>query len=107
MIGPKGTYCMYMSFAGCLYFIFITFACFFGMEVLKLKEGTRASRGFAAFFVAIVNNNYIIIYINIQIYGGIGGYIYYKKYNEEEKLKIFYNIEHEDAVLKNKVLADY
>ncbi len=54
MVGPKATYCMYMSFAGCLYFIFITFACFFGMEVLKLKEGTRATRGFAAFFVAIV-----------------------------------------------------
>jgi hypothetical protein len=26
------------------------------MEELKLKEGTRASRGFAAFLVAIVNN---------------------------------------------------
>ena len=59
MIGPKATYCMYMSFAGCLYFIFITFACFFGMEVLKLKEGTRASRGFTAFLVAIVKNNHI------------------------------------------------
>ena len=59
MIGAKETYCMYMSFAGCLYFIFITFACFFGMEVLKLKPGTRAARGFAAFFVAIVKNNSI------------------------------------------------
>ena len=55
-MGAKETYCMYMSVAGCLYFIFITFACFVGMEVLKLKEGTRLSRGFAAFFVAIVNN---------------------------------------------------
>ena len=52
----KYTYCMYLSFAGCLYFIFIALACFCGMEVLKLKEGTRASRGFASFFVAIVNN---------------------------------------------------
>ena len=59
MIGAKETYCMYMSFAGCLYFIFITFACFFGMEVLKLKEGTRVSRGFAALVVAIVKNKYI------------------------------------------------
>ncbi len=50
---------MFMSAAGCLYFIFIMFACFFGMEVLKLKEGTRLSRGFAAFVVALVNNNYI------------------------------------------------
>ena len=56
MIGLKETYCMYISFAGCLYFLFITFACFLGMEVLKLKEGTRAARGFAAFLVAIVNN---------------------------------------------------
>ena len=55
-MGAKETYCMYMSVAGCLYFIFITFACFFGIEVLKLKEGTRLSRGFAAFVVAIVNN---------------------------------------------------
>ena len=107
MIGPKATYCMYMSFAGCLYFIFITFACFFGMEVLKLKEGTRISRGFAALLVAIVNNNFIKIYIIIQIYGGIGGYIYYKKINEEERLKIFYNIEQEDAQLKNRVLENY
>ena len=59
MIGAKETYCMYMSFAGCLYFIFITFACFFGMEVLKLKEGTRVSRGFTALLVAIVKNKYI------------------------------------------------
>ena len=59
MIGAKETYCMYMSFAGCLYFIFITFSCFFGMEVLKLKEGTRAARGFEAFLVAIVNNIHI------------------------------------------------
>ncbi len=58
-MGAKETYCMYMSVAGCLYFIFIMFACFFGMEVLKLKEGTRVSRGFAAFVVAIV----IIIFI--------------------------------------------
>ena len=58
-MGAKETYCMFMSIAGCLYFIFITFACFVNMEVLKLKEGTRVSRGFAAFFVAIV----IIIYI--------------------------------------------
>ena len=108
MIGPKATYCMYMSFAGCLYFIFITFACFFGMEVLKLKEGTRASRGFAAFLVAIVNNNHIITYLFIiQIYGGIGGYIYYRKYNEEERLKIFYNIEQEDAKLKNNLMIEY
>ena len=59
MIGAKETYCMYMSFAGCLYFIFITFACFFGMEVLKLKEGTRVSRGFTALLVAIVKYKYI------------------------------------------------
>ena len=58
-MGAKETYCMYMSVAGCLYFIFITFACFFGMEVLKLKEGTRVSRGFAALVVAIVKNKYI------------------------------------------------
>ncbi len=58
MNGARGTYCMFISFAGCLYFLFITFACFFGMEVLKLKEGTRASRGFAAFFVAVVRNFY-------------------------------------------------
>ena len=60
-MGAAKTYCMYMSVAGCLYFIFITFACFFGMEVLKLKEGTRLSRGFSAFFVAIVNKFYLII----------------------------------------------
>ncbi len=59
-MGAKGTYCMFMSIAGCLYFTFIMFACFFGMEVLKLKEGTRLSRGLAAFVVAIVNNNHII-----------------------------------------------
>ena len=59
MDGAKGTYCMYISFAGCLYFLFITFACFFGMEVLKLKEGTKVARGFAAFLVAIVKNFYI------------------------------------------------
>ena len=108
MIGPKATYCMYMSFAGCLYFIFITFACFFGMEVLKLKEGTRVARGFTAFLVAIVNILiYIIFFSIIQIYGGIGGYIYYKKYNEEERLKIYYNIEQEDAKLKNRLKVDY
>ena len=44
---------------------------------------------------------------NIQLYGAIGGYIYYKKYNEEEKLKIFYNIEQEDQKLKNRVMVDY
>ena len=58
-MSAKSTYCMFLSAAGCLYFIFIMFACFFGMEVLKLKEGTRLSRGFAAFVVALVNNNYI------------------------------------------------
>ena len=31
----------------------------FGMEVLKLKEGTRLTRGLASFVVAIVNNNHI------------------------------------------------
>ena len=59
-MGAKETYCMFMSIAGCLYFIYITFACFFGMEVLKLKEGTRISRGFTAFLVAIVNNKIFI-----------------------------------------------
>ena len=106
MIGAKETYCMYISFAGCLYFIFISFGCFVGMEVLKLKEGTRAARGFEALLVAIVNN-FNNIYIYLQIYGAIAGYIYYRKYNEEEKLKIFYNIEQEDTKLKNRVMVDY
>ena len=100
------TYCMLMSFAGCLYFIFIMFACFFGMEVLKLKEGTRLTRGLASFVVAIVNNNHIIDFF-IQIYGGIAAFIYYSKKKEEEGLKIFYNIEHEDQKLKNRITVDY
>ena len=107
MIGAKETYCMYISFAGCLYFLFITLACFFGMEVLKLKEGTRASRGFAAFLVAVVNNINNNNFLLLQIYGGIAGYIYYKKYNEEERLKVFYNIEQEDAKLKNNLMIEY
>ena len=105
-MGAKGTYCMFMSIAGCLYFLFITFSCFFGMEVLKLKEGTRLSRGFAAFVVAIVINNHIIN-IFIQIYGGIAAFIYYSKKKEEEGLRIFYNIEHEDQNLKNRISVDY
>ena len=56
VIGYKSLYCMYMSFAGTIFFIFIAFACFVGMEVLKLKENTRATRGFAALLAAIVNN---------------------------------------------------
>ena len=54
MVDTKTTYCMYISFAGAIYFLFITICCFVGMEVLKLKEGTRATRGFAALLTAIV-----------------------------------------------------
>jgi hypothetical protein len=54
-VGPKRTYCMYLSFAGAIFFVFIAFCCFVGMEALKLKEGTRAIRGFQVLLTAIVN----------------------------------------------------
>jgi hypothetical protein len=53
-VGPKRTYCMYISFAGAIFFLFLSFCCFIGMEVLKLKEGTRAIRGFEVLLTAIV-----------------------------------------------------
>ena len=52
-VGPKRTYCMYISFAGAIFFL-LSFCCFIGMEVLKLKEGTRAIRGFQVLLTAIV-----------------------------------------------------
>ncbi len=54
-VGTGKLYCMYISFAGAIFFLFITFCCFVGMEVLKLKEGTRAIRGFQSLITAIVN----------------------------------------------------
>ena len=54
-IGLGKLYCMYLSIAGTIFFIFITLCCFVGMEVLKLKEGTRAIRGFQSLITAIVN----------------------------------------------------
>ena len=61
-VGTGKLYIMYISFAGAIFFVFITFCCFVGMEVLKLKEGTRAIRGFQSLITAIVNN--IILLIN-------------------------------------------
>ena len=39
MVGPKRTYCMYISFAGAIFFFFIAICSFIGMEALKLPEG--------------------------------------------------------------------
>ena len=43
----------------------------------------------------------------MQIYGCIAAYIYYKKKNDEERYKIFYNIEHEDQTLKDKAMINF
>lgn len=89
MITGKHLYCMYLSFAGAIFFFFIGFSCFVGMEVLRLKEGTRALRGFEALLVSI-------------IYGGIGGYIYYKKNYEEEQNRLYSGMfSQEDIVNEN------
>ena len=67
MVGPKRTYCMYISFAGAIFFFFIAICSCIGMEALKLPEGKHVERGLQVLLTAI-------------IYGAIGGYIYYRKY---------------------------
>ena len=64
-------YFMGITFAGSAFFLFIAFGCWIGMEVLKIQEGKRLSRGFAALIASL-------------IYGGIGACIYYVK-NEHKK----------------------
>ena len=102
-IGLGKLYCMYLSIAGTIFFIFITLCCFVGMEVLKLKEGTRAIRGFQSLITAIVN--YIYINIFYQLYGGIAGYIYYQKKEEENKNN--YNEQIEMSDLKGRLIQNY
>ena len=74
-----------------------------GMELLKLKEGTRAIRGFQSLITAIVNNIYINIFY--QLYGGIAGYIYYQKKEEENKNN--YNEQIEMSDLKGRLIQNY
>ena len=103
-VGTGKLYIMYISFAGAIFFVFITFCCFVGMEVLKLKEGTRAIRGFQSLITAIVNNFYFIN-IFFQLYGGIAGYIYYKKMEETQNAADNEQIEMSD--LKGRLIQNY
>lgn len=54
MVGPKRTYCMYISFAGAIFFFFIAICCFIGMEALKLPQGKKVQRGLEVLLTAIV-----------------------------------------------------
>ena len=84
--------------------IFFYILCsFIGMEESKLKEGTRAIRGFQSLITAIVN--YIYINISYQLYGGIAGYIYYQKKEEENKNN--YNEQIEMSDLKGRLIQNY
>ena len=37
-VGPGRIYCMYLSFAGAIFFVFIAICCFIEMEALKLPK---------------------------------------------------------------------
>ena len=54
MVGPGKIYCMYLSFAGTIFFVFIAFCCFVGMEALKLPKGESAKIGLEVLLSAIV-----------------------------------------------------
>ena len=45
--------------------------------------------------------------IGFYLEEGMVAFIYYSKKKEEEGLRIFYNIEHEDQNLKNRIAVDY
>lgn len=55
-VGPQRTACMYLSFAGAVYFVYISFCCFIKLEALHLQPGKNATRGFQGLLTAIVYN---------------------------------------------------
>ena len=59
-VGKGRTYCMYLSFAGAIFFTFIALCCFCGMEALKLPRGKSVQRGFQVLLSAIVKLFFII-----------------------------------------------
>lgn len=48
-------YILTISICGCALMLFFSLCCFFDMEVLHLKQGTKVARGFEVFCAALVN----------------------------------------------------
>ena len=58
MVGLKMTFCMYISIAGAIFFLFISFCCFCGMEALHLPEGKKVQRGMQVLLAALVKHKF-------------------------------------------------